>query len=63
MYLSESEALRLVFPKDIRPSLKAFQRYRRELGLPHYAFGKRVIYDLDELQAAVKKIGKPDPEA
>ena len=62
-FISEEEALRTVFPKDIRPSLKCWQRYRREMNLPHYAFQSRVIYDLDELLAAVKKIGKPSSEA
>jgi|GEM_PF-4645367 hypothetical protein len=28
----------------------SFQRYRRELNLPHYAFGRKVIYKLRELE-------------
>ena len=63
MYLSEDEARKIVFSEDIRPSLKAFQRYRRKLGLPAYHFGRRIIYDLDELQDHIKKMKRPKPEA
>ena len=62
-FISETEALRFVFPKDIRPSLKAWQRYRRELNLPHYVFGKRIVYEMDELEQAIKKLKRPVPEA
>ena len=62
MFISESEALRAVFSEDTRPSLKAFQRYRRELGLPAYHFGKRIIYDLEELEGAIKKMKRPEPQ-
>ena len=63
MFISETEALRVVFSEDTRPSLKAFQRYRRELNLPHYVFGKRIIYELDELEDAIKQMKRPKPEA
>jgi hypothetical protein len=43
--------------------LKAFQRYRRELNLPHYLFGRRRVYDLDELEDAIKQMKRPKPEA
>ena len=62
MFVSESEALRAVFSEGIRPSLKAFQRYRRELELPAYHFGRRIIYDLDELENAIKKLKRPKQE-
>ena len=55
--------MRLIFAKENRPSLAAFQRYRRKLGLPCYRLGKRVIYDLDELEDAIKKLKRPKPEA
>ena len=61
MFISESEALRAVFSEDTRPSLKSFQRYRRMLNLPAYHFGRRVIYDLDELENAIKKMKTPKP--
>ena len=63
MFISESEALRAVFSEDTRPSLKAFQRYRRKLGLPAYHFGRRVIYNLEELEDAIKKMKLPKPPA
>jgi len=63
MFISETEALRVVFSEDTRPSLKAFQRYRRKLGLPAYHFGRRIIYDLDELEEAIKQRRQPKPEA
>ena len=63
MFISESEALRAVFSEDTRPSLKAFQRYRRKLGLPAYHFGRRVLYDLDELEEFMKKMKLPKPPA
>jgi len=63
MFISETEALRVVFSEGTRPSLKAFQRYRRKLGLPAYHFGRRIIYDLDELEDAIKKMKHPNPEA
>ena len=63
MYLSEDEARKMVFSEDIRPSLKAFQRYRRKLGLPAYHFGRRIIYDLDELEDAIKQMRQAKPEA
>ena len=63
MFISETEALRIVFSEDTRPSLKAFQRYRRKLGLPAYHFGRRIIYDLDELEDAIKQMKHPKPEA
>ena len=62
MFISESEALRAVFSEETRPSLAAFQRYRRKLGLPAYHFGRRIIYDLDELEDAIKKMKRPNPE-
>ena len=66
MFISEEEALRAVFSEGVRPSLKAFQRYRRELNLPHYLFGRRRVYDLDdldELEDAIKQMKRPKPEA
>mgnify|MGYP003639556944 CR=1 FL=1 len=62
MFISESEALRAVFSEDTRPSLKSFQRYRRKLGLPAYHFGRRVIYNLEELEDAIKKMKHPKPD-
>jgi len=63
MFISETEALRVVFSEDTRPSLKAFQRYRRKLGLPAYHFGRRIIYDLDELEDAIRQLQRPEPDA
>jgi hypothetical protein len=63
MFISEEEALRAVFSEGVRPSLKAFQRYRRELNLPHYLFGRRRVYDLHELEDAIKQMKRPKPEA
>ena len=63
MFISEEEALRAVFSEGVRPSLKAFQRYRRKLNLPAYHFGKRIIYDLDELEDAIKQMKRPKTEA
>jgi len=64
MFVSEKEAAYLLFSEDVRPSLKSFQRYRRKLGLPAYHFGRRIIYSLDELEEAIKKMKRPaEPEA
>ena len=63
MYISESEALRLVFSEGARPSLKSFQRYRRELGLPCYHFGKRIMFDREELEAAIKDMKRPGSDS
>jgi hypothetical protein len=59
MFLSEDEARRVLFTEGARPSLKSFQRYRRELNLPHYLFGKKCIYELRELEAWIKENGRP----
>mgnify|MGYP001099850575 FL=1 len=63
MFVSEKEAAFLLFSEEVRPSLKSFQRYRRKLGLPAYHFGRRIIYSLDELEDAIKKMKRPEPEA
>ena len=63
MFISEEEALRAVFSAENRPSLKAFQRYRRKFDLPAYHFGRRIIYDLDELEDAIKQMKRPKTEA
>ena len=63
MYVSETEALRAVFSAESRPSLRTFQRMRDKAKLPCYKFGARVVYDLDELETAIKSMKRPEPEA
>ena len=63
MFVTEREAATLLFSKEARPSLLSLQRYRRKLGLPAYHFGRRIIYDLDELEQAIKQMKRPEPDA
>ena len=63
MYVSEPEALRAVFSAESRPSLRTFQRMRDKANLPCYKFGARVVYDLGELEQAIRQMMQPESEA
>lgn len=48
--ISENAARQKLFSSDSRPSLPAFQRLRREHSLPHILIGRRIAYDIKELE-------------
>ncbi|MEJ6700755.1 MAG: hypothetical protein QNL01_07270 [Akkermansiaceae bacterium] len=61
MFVSEREALNLIFSKQVRPSLRVWQKYRRQLDLPAYKFGRRIIYDDRDIEETIEKLKAPKP--
>jgi excisionase family DNA binding protein len=53
--LIDAEALAEIVPL----SLPSIWRYCREQRLPHYKIGRRVLFDLEEVKAALKVEARP----
>ena len=54
--VTEKNIIAHLFDEDSQPSVQAFGRLRRELGLPHVRLGRKVYYFKSDIAKILQKL-------